>query len=421
MADLVHMIRHFSKPHDIGPQLPRNAAGRAGGPVDQRAGPAAAHVACRAPGIEMLPVHVHQPFRPAPFVQIVNILGHDQQLAPIAPPQPIEPPQCDMRCIGRFGLNRGAPHVIEIEHQIRVAGKGLRRCHILHPVLLPDAAFGPEGINAAFGADARTRQDDNVANVCHGISVWQDKGLVKMAQIGIIGSKGRMGRALALAIGAAGHELAGGVDRGDDAGALAAQCAVLIDFSTPDALEMSIDAAVAHRTALLIGTTGLDERHHWLIDDAARDIAILQTGNTSLGITLLAALVRDAAARLGPEWDIEIVEMHHRMKVDAPSGTALLLGEAAAGGRAVDLASHSERGRDGITGPRSAGAIGFASLRGGTVAGDHSVIFAGEQERIELSHRAEDRSIFARGAVRGAEWLLGQKAGRYQMADVLGL
>jgi 4-hydroxy-tetrahydrodipicolinate reductase len=148
---------------------------------------------------------------------------------------------------------------------------------------------------------------------------------------------------------------------------------------------------------------------------------VLQTGNTSLGVNLLAALVEKAAAALSDDWDIEIVEMHHRHKVDAPSGTALLLGEAAARGRGIALADKSERGRDGITGARAKGAIGFAALRGGSVAGDHQVIFAAEGERIELGHRAENRTIFARGAIRGAQWLLRQGAGRYDMKGVLGL
>src|SRR5688572_18531648 len=141
----------------------------------------------------------------------------------------------------------------------------------------------------------------------------------------------------------------------------------------------------------------------------------------SLGVNLLAFLVREAAARLGPEWDIEILEMHHRHKVDAPSGTGLLLGAAAAAGRGVDLEKVSDRGRDGITGPRQVGHIGFAALRGGSVAGDHQVIFAGDGERLELGHRAESRDIFARGAVKAALWLAGKPAGRYAMTDVLGL
>ena len=242
-----------------------------------------------------------------------------------------------------------------------------------------------------------------------------------MARIGIIGSEGRMGQALTRAIAAAGHENAGGVDRGDDVAGLADHSDVLLDFSAPPALEGNLHAAVGAGIPILVGTTGLEERHHAAIDSAALAIPVLQTGNTSLGVTLLEHLVREAAARLDSEWDIEIVEMHHRLKVDAPSGTALLLGEAAAAGRGIDLAEHSERGRDGQTGARAEGAIGFASLRGGTVAGEHSVILAGQQERLTLSHGAEDRMIFAHGAVRGAAWLIGQPAGRYTMGQVLGL
>ncbi|MBK6707766.1 MAG: 4-hydroxy-tetrahydrodipicolinate reductase [Sphingomonadales bacterium] len=242
-----------------------------------------------------------------------------------------------------------------------------------------------------------------------------------MAKIGIIGSRGRMGHALATAIEEAGHSMAGGVDKGDDLAALIASSDVLVDFSSPHALEANLAACIASKKPIVIGTTGLEERHHWLIDDAAQDIAVLQTGNTSLGVTMLAALVREAAAHLGTDWDIEIVEMHHRMKVDAPSGTALLLGEAAASGRHIDLADNSERGRDGLTGARKEGAIGFASLRGGTVAGDHSAILAGNEESITLTHRAENRAIFARGAVKAALWLKDQKPGRYTMPEVLGL
>lgn len=242
-----------------------------------------------------------------------------------------------------------------------------------------------------------------------------------MAKIGIIGSKGRMGNVLVAAIEEAGHIVAGGVDKGDDVAALAAMSDILVDFSSPHALETNLAACIFAKRPIVIGTTGLEERHHWLIDDATQDIAVLQTGNTSLGVTMLAALVKEAASRLGPDWDIEIVEMHHRMKVDAPSGTAMLLGEAAASGRAIELADNSERGRDGITGARKEGAIGFASLRGGTVAGDHSVILAGNEESITLSHRAENRMIFARGAVKAALWLQEQQPGRYTMPEVLGL
>jgi 4-hydroxy-tetrahydrodipicolinate reductase len=242
-----------------------------------------------------------------------------------------------------------------------------------------------------------------------------------MARIGIIGSEGRMGHALVRAIAAAGHDLAGGVDKGGDVASLADHSDVLLDFSAPFAVEANLHAAIGAGIPILIGTTGLEDLHHAAIDAASRAIAVLQTGNTSLGVTLLAHLVREAASRLGPEWDIEVLEMHHRMKVDAPSGTALLLGQAAAEGRGIVLGDKSERGRDGQTGAREPGAIGFASLRGGTVAGDHTVIFAGEQERLTLAHHAEDRMIFAHGAVRGAAWLIGQAPGRYTMPQVLGL
>lgn len=242
-----------------------------------------------------------------------------------------------------------------------------------------------------------------------------------MARIGIIGSKGRMGEAIAAAIADADAELAGGVDQGEDVSALAREADALVDFSAPAALEANLDAAVAAKTPILIGTTGLEERHLFLCDDAAQHIPVLQTGNTSLGVTLLAHLVREAAARLGEDWDIEIAETHHRMKVDAPSGTALLLGEAAAKARGLSLENLSERGRDGVTGRRGEGTIGFASLRGGSVAGDHAVHFLGENERLTLSHLAESRAIFASGAVRAAVWLIGKGPGRYTMGDVLEL
>jgi 4-hydroxy-tetrahydrodipicolinate reductase len=242
-----------------------------------------------------------------------------------------------------------------------------------------------------------------------------------MARIGIIGSQGRMGAALAQAIVACGHEVSGGADKGGDVARLADASDVLVDFSAPVALQANLHAALGAGIPILVGTTGLAEEHHLAIDHTARAVPVLQTGNTSLGVTLLAALVREAAARLGPDWDIEIVEMHHRMKVDAPSGTALLLGEAAAAGRGITLAEHMESGRHGHTGARAHGAIGFAALRGGTVAGDHSVILAGEEERITLTHNAENRMIFARGAVRAAAWLVDQAPGRYSMEQVLGL
>jgi 4-hydroxy-tetrahydrodipicolinate reductase len=232
-----------------------------------------------------------------------------------------------------------------------------------------------------------------------------------MTNIGIFGAAGRMGRAIASVAADAGMGIAGGTGR-DGSGeiapgvaisadplALAQASDVLIDFSVPGALSAHLDACIAARKPILVGTTGLEPVHHALIDEAARIIPVLQTGNTSLGVNLLAALVEKAAAGLGDDWDIEIVEMHHRHKVDAPSGTALLLGEAAARGRGINLSEKSERGRDGITGARAKGAIGFAALRGGSVAGDHQLIFATEGERIELGHRAENRTIFARGAI----------------------
>lgn len=242
-----------------------------------------------------------------------------------------------------------------------------------------------------------------------------------MSSIGIYGSLGRMGVAIRDILAEQGVKFAGGADAGDDPATVAAAADALVDFSTPAALESHLAAARAAGTPIVIGTTGLTAQHHALIDDVARDIAVLQTGNTSLGVVLLARLVREAAARLGPDWDIEIAEMHHRQKVDAPSGTALMLGEAAAAGREVSLGEVRVADRAGLTGARAEGTIGFASLRGGTVIGDHMVVLAGAGERIELAHRAEDRAIFARGAVKAALWLAGKPAGRYTMDAVLGL
>ncbi len=240
-------------------------------------------------------------------------------------------------------------------------------------------------------------------------------------RFGVIGHKGRMGEALAVAIRDAGHTLQVGVDEGGNPEPLAVQCDCLVDFSAPNALGVNLAAAKAAGIPILVGTTGLAEEHFVMLAEAARHIPVLQTGNFSLGVTLLAHLVREAASRLGTEWDIEVLEMHHRMKVDAPSGTAKLLGEAAAAARGVELSDTMESGRHGHTGARGEGAIGFATLRGGTVAGEHSVIFAGSEERLVLAHSAENRMIFARGAVKAAEWLHGKPAGRYTMEDVLGL
>jgi 4-hydroxy-tetrahydrodipicolinate reductase len=244
-----------------------------------------------------------------------------------------------------------------------------------------------------------------------------------MTAIGILGFDGRMGQAIDAAAKAAGVAIAGGIDKGDPSLAdLAARADVLIDFTAPDALAGHLEAAVAAGTPIMIGTTGLSPEHHAAIDEAAKSIAIVQTYNTSLGVNMLRGLVEEAARRLGPDWDIEIVEMHHRHKVDAPSGTALLLGHAANIGRGSADGTKLNRLDRMAGGAREEGGIYYASLRGGSVAGDHQVVFATDGERIELGHRAENRSIFARGALKAALWLAeGRAPGRYTMADVLGL
>ena len=264
-------------------------------------------------------------------------------------------------------------------------------------------------------------------------------------RIVIAGAAGRMGRMLIQAVDQTdGMRLAGALERpgspalGQDASAQAGCAAsdvvitdnaleallhadAVIDFTTPASTVALAALAAQARVVHVIGTTGLSADDIAKIDAAARHAVLVRSGNMSLGVNLLAGLVKRAAATLGVDYDIEIVEMHHRMKVDAPSGTALLLGEAAANGREIDLASHSQRVRDGHTGARTPGDIGFATLRGGTVIGEHSVIFAGPGERLELAHKAEDRGLFARGAVRAALWGHGRKPGHYSMADVLGL
>lgn len=231
-----------------------------------------------------------------------------------------------------------------------------------------------------------------------------------MTIISIFGADGRMAQAIVAAL-----------DEREDARIGEHRPDVYVDFTVPDAIDEHLACALKHSKPILIGTTGLTTDHQRAIDEAARHVAVLQSANTSLGVNLLAHLVREAAQKLGEEWDVEIVEMHHRYKVDSPSGTALMLGKAAAEGRGVELDAVATRGRDGITGARKAGAIGLASLRGGSVSGDHQVVFAAEGERLELGHRAESRLIFARGAVEAAIWLHGKPAGRYTMADVLGL
>ena len=251
-----------------------------------------------------------------------------------------------------------------------------------------------------------------------------------MTAIGILGVRGRMGRAIGNAAAEAGATIAGGIDRegfvhGDHATAekLAAASDVLVDFTAPDALQAHLDAAVAAGIPIVVGTTGLIPDHHRAIDAAAARIAVLQAANTSLGIAVLRLLVEEAARRLGPDWDIEILDMHHRHKLDSPSGTALLLGASANAGRGAASRTGQNRFDRMREGPhqREEGGIYYASLRGGSVAGDHLVIFAGEGERLELGHRAESRAIFAKGAVKAALWLAGKPAGRYAMKDVLGL
>jgi 4-hydroxy-tetrahydrodipicolinate reductase len=261
----------------------------------------------------------------------------------------------------------------------------------------------------------------------------------------VAGASGRMGRTLIQAIAASpGVGLAGAVEAagaaaiGRDSGELSglgingvpvvaqlepllASADGLIDFTVPTATVAFAGLVAAKGLVHVIGTTGLSGPDEAAIAAAAKRAIVVKSGNMSLGVNVLAALVKRVAKTLDADFDIEILEMHHNRKVDAPSGTALMLGRAAAEGRGIDLAQHSSTSRDGHTGARRAGDIGFACLRGGTVVGDHSVIFAGTAERIELVHRAEDRMIFARGALRAALWGRGRPAGVYSMADVLGL
>lgn len=233
-------------------------------------------------------------------------------------------------------------------------------------------------------------------------------------RITLVAPDGRMGKAIAKAAAEnPGFEI--DQDHGD----------VLVDFSSPAALQESLDRALSANVPILVGTTGLQPEHRAAIEQAARKIAVIQAPNTSLGINLLRDLVEQAAARLGADWDIEILEMHHRHKVDAPSGTALLLGEAAARGLGRDIRTDAVMGRSGVTGERQRGAIGFASLRGGDVVGDHCVVFAGPGERLELAHKAGSRLNFAQGALRAAKFVAEKRAGGkpalFDMRDVLGL
>lgn len=262
----------------------------------------------------------------------------------------------------------------------------------------------------------------------------------------VVGAAGRMGQTLIRAIDlvdgvsvSAAIEVAGSPDLGKDSGELAgigtngvpvtddaltafAAADGVVDFTIPKASVEFANLAAQARIVHVIGTTGCSDEDEVKFTAAARHARIVKSGNMSLGVNLLAVLVRQAAKALeASDFDIEVLEMHHKHKIDAPSGTALLLGEAAAAGRNVNLNEHAVKTRDGITGARNDGAIGFATLRGGSVIGEHSVMFAGEGETIEITHRATDRLLFARGAVKAALWAHDKKAGRYDMLDVLGL
>ena len=263
--------------------------------------------------------------------------------------------------------------------------------------------------------------------------------------IAVVGASGRMGRMLVRAVSETpGAWLSGATERPgnpwigrdigeamggpplgviveDDPLEVFARSQAVLDFTSPEATMQHAELAAQARLVHVIGTTGLERPELERLAAAARHAVIVRAGNMSVGVNLLTVLARRVAAVLGPDYDIEIVEMHHRGKVDAPSGTALMLGEAAAAGRRVNLADAAERGRDGITGARAEGAIGFASLRGGDVVGEHEIIFAGPGERVALKHVATDRMLFARGAIRAALWGQDKGPGQYTMLDVLGL
>lgn len=264
-------------------------------------------------------------------------------------------------------------------------------------------------------------------------------------KIGVVGCTGRMGQmvinqvtltqgcVIAGASEQPGHDAIGkdagalagmealGVAVSDDPGAMMAGVDVVVDFTIPTATVRHAELAAAAGAAMVIGTTGLDAVQAQAIEDAAAKIPVVWAPNMSVGVTLLLALTEQVAGLLGPQdYDIEVVEMHHRHKIDAPSGTALGLGKAAAAGRGVPLDSVYQAVRDGHTGARPDGQIGFATLRGGDVVGDHTVVFAGEGERVELTHKAGSRKVFAAGAVRAAQWTKGRAAGLYSMKSVLG-
>ena len=263
-------------------------------------------------------------------------------------------------------------------------------------------------------------------------------------RIGVIGAAGRMGQALVRAVASGSGVLTGALEQtghasvGTDAGRIAglddvgvvitdvadaffAKVDVAIEFTIPEATVRHASAAAEAGTGMVIGTTGLDRAQMEALRHASTRVPVVWSANMSLGVNLLSHLVETAATALGPEWDIEIMEMHHGAKRDAPSGTALALGQAAAAGRGIDPETSAVRGRDGDTGPRQRGTIGYGVLRGGDVVGDHTVVFAGAGERLELGHRAHERAIFARGAVHAATWAVRQPPGFYGMRDVLDL
>jgi len=264
-------------------------------------------------------------------------------------------------------------------------------------------------------------------------------------KMGVVGCGGRMGRMLVAEIAAtegcsvaggseapgSGYvnqdigELAGigriGIPIGETVEKLMRDSDVVLEFTSPAATAEHAELAADLGTAMVIGTTGLSAEQGERVREAARHIPIVWAPNMSLGVNVLLSIVEEVAKRLGPDWDVEIIEMHHRGKVDAPSGTALALGHAVAAGRGVALEAVEQRGRDGITGPRRTGDIGFAALRGGDTTGDHHVVFAGAGERLELTHRATTRAIYAKGAVRAARWVVGRPPGVYGLKEMLGL
>ena len=269
--------------------------------------------------------------------------------------------------------------------------------------------------------------------------------MTQLPGITVTGASGRMGQMLVKGITAhPGARLVGSIERpghawiGKDIGLCMGGAALgvtvtddpleafavsqaVIDFTAPAATVEFAALAAQARAVHVVGTTGLEPEHHRKLDLAAHHAVIIQAGNMSLGVNLLTRLTQKVAAALDADWDIEIIEAHHRMKVDAPSGTALMLGEAAAAGRGIDLANTKQSGRDGITGARKRGDIGFSAIRGGDIVGEHDVLFAADGERIVLRHLATDRSIFVRGALKAALWGQSQKPGRYDMMDVLGI